>query len=111
MIKQFLALVKTKPFDDSLEFIENLAEGVVSDLDLKVVKKMSHIFSPTGITLGYILSQSHLMIHTYPEDGVVHVDLAVCGNCSKKEFENSLKNALAKYEVYSVEVKTLNFDS
>ena len=86
MIKQFVALVKTEPFDNSLEFIESLAEGIVSDLDLRVIKKMSHIFSPTGITLGYILSQSHLVIHTYPEDGVVHVDLAMCSDRSEKEY-------------------------
>ncbi|HGJ64455.1 TPA: hypothetical protein ENS27_03585 [bacterium] len=80
IIRQFVALVEMKPFNNSLEFVENLAEGFVSDLDLKVVKKMSHIFSPTGITLGYILSQSHLVIHTYPEDGVIHVDLAMCSD-------------------------------
>lgn len=107
MIKQFVALVETRPFDNSLEFVENLAESIVSDLDLKVVKKMFHIFSPTGITFVYILSQSHLVIHTYPEDGVVHIDLAICSDRSKKEFENYLKHALAKHEVYSVEVKTL----
>jgi S-adenosylmethionine decarboxylase len=108
MIKQFVALVKMKPFDNSLDFVENLAESIVSDLGLKVVKKVSHIFSPTGITLGYILSQSHLVIHTYPENGLIHVDLAVCSNHSVKEFENSLKYALTAHEVYSVEVRKLD---
>lgn len=67
LIKQFVALIKLKSFDNSLKFVEDLADSVISDLDLKVVKKISHIFSPTGITLSYILSQSHLVIHTYPE--------------------------------------------
>ena len=110
MIKQFVALVETKPFDNSLEFVENLAESIVSDLGLKVVKKVTHVFSPTGITLGYILSQSHLVIHTYPEDGVIHVDLAMCSDRNEKEFENSLKHALTEHEVYSIEVKTIDFD-
>lgn len=109
IIKQFIALIKMEPFGNSLEFVEDLAESIISDLDLKVVKKVFHIFSPAGITLGYILSQSHLVIHTYPEDGVIHVDLAICGDRSEKEFENSLKYAIAKHKVYSIEVKTLDF--
>ena len=110
MIKQFVALVKLEHFDNSPSFVEELAENVVSDLDLKVVKKMSYIFSPTGITLGYILSQSHLVIHTYPEKRVIHVDLVICNDHKEKEFENSLKYALSEHEIQSIQVKTLNFD-
>jgi S-adenosylmethionine/arginine decarboxylase-like enzyme len=110
LIKQFVALIKLKSFDNSLKFVEDLADGVVSDLDLKVVKKISHIFSPTGITLSYILSQSHLVIHTYPEEGIIHVDLAMCSDRGEKEFASSLKYALSEHEVYSIEVKTVDFD-
>lgn len=109
-IKQFVALIKLKSFDNSLGFAEDLADGIISNLDLKVVKKVSHIFSPTGITIGYILSQSHLVIHTYPEEGIIHVDLAICSDRREKEFENSLKHALFEHEVYSIEVKTVDFD-
>lgn len=110
-IKQFVALIIIKLFDNSLEFVEELAESVITDLDLTVVKKMSHVFSPTGITLGYILSQSHLVIHTYPEDGVIHVDLAICSDRSEKELKKSLEYALSEREIYSIEVKTLEFES
>ncbi len=110
LIKQFVALIKLKSFNNSLKFTEDLADGIVSYLDLKVVKKMSHIFSPTGITLSYILSQSHLVIHTYPEEGIIHVDLAMCSDRSEKEFENSLKYALSEIEVISIEIETLYFN-
>lgn len=109
IIKQFVALIRLKPFDNSLGFVENLAESLISDLNLKVIKKISHVFSPTGITLGYILSQSHLVIHTYPENGVIHIDLVMCTDRSKEEFENSLKNTLIKDEAYSIEIKKLEF--
>jgi len=109
IIKQFVALIRLKPFDNSLGFVENLAESLISDLNLKVIKKISHVFSPTGITLGYILSQSHLVIHTYPENGVIHIDLVMCTDRSQEEFENSLKNTLIKDEAYSIEIKKLEF--
>jgi len=111
LIRQYVALIKLKAFDNSLEFAEDLADGVVSDLDLKVVKKMSHIFSPTGITLSYILSQSHLVIHTYPEENIIHIDLAMCSDRSEKEFGNSLRHVLSGYEIQSIVVKTLDFNS
>jgi len=82
LIKQLVALIRLKPF---------------------------HIFSPTGITFGYILSQSHLVIHTYPEEGVIHVDLAICSDRSQREFENSLKCVLSGHGDFSIEVKTLEF--
>lgn len=109
LIKQFVALIKIKPFDNSLEFVEELANNIIYDLDLKVVKKMSHIFSPAGITLGYILSQSHLVVHTYPESGIIHVDLVMCANRSEREFENSLRHALSDYQVGSIDIETIDF--
>lgn len=111
LIKQLVALIKIKPFDNSLGFVEELAENIISDLDLNVVKKMSHVFSPTGITSVYILSQSHLVIHTYPEDGVIHVDLAICSDRSEKELKKSLEYALSESEIHSIEVKILEFES
>ena len=110
LIKQFIALIKIEPFDNSLEFVEELAESIISDLNLNVVKKISHIFIPNGITLGYILSQSHLVVHTYPENGVIHVDLAMCSDLSEKEFENSLRYALSGHQINSIESKMLDFD-
>lgn len=111
IIKQFVAFVRIKPFGNSLKFVENLAEVILTDLDLKVVEKISHLFSPTGITLGYILSQSHLVIHTYPDEGIIHIDLAICSDHSEKEFENSLKRAFAEYKIFSLKIKTFNFDN
>lgn len=110
LIKHFVALIKIKPFDNSLVFVEKLADNVIYDLDLKVVKKVSYIFKPTGITLAYILFQSHLVIHTYPESGFIHIDLSICVNRTKKEFESSLKHVFCKQKGCFIKVKTVNLD-
>lgn len=110
LIKQFVAVIKMDSFDNSLGFIEELSENIISDLDLKVVKKMSHTFTPVGITLGYILSQSHLLVHTYPESRVIHIDLVMCSERSEKEFENSLRYALSGHDVASISIKSVDFD-
>jgi len=67
---------------------------------LKVVNKIHHDFKPFGNTMVFVLSNSHLAIHTWPEFGFIHFDLLSC-----KEFKNtsSLKNII--FEIF----KTYNF--
>jgi len=110
IIKHFVASVKAESFENSIEKVEEVAESIVGDLDLNVVKKLSHMFSPQGITLVYILSESHLVIHTWPESGFVHIDMVTCSLRTEKEFESSLKYAFIEYNPSSIEVKSIVFD-
>ena len=106
----YVALVRLKLADESLGFIESLAQDLVADLDLKIVKKISHTFHPKGITLALILSESHLLVHTWPELGLIHIDLVTCSYRDKKEFENSLKGVFSEQKVKSIEIKSVNYD-
>jgi len=110
IIKHFVALVKVEPFENSTKKIEDIAQSIIRDLDLNVVKKLSHLFSPQGITLIYILSESHLIIHTWPESGFIHIDMVTCSLRTEKEFESSLKCAFIEYNPSSIEVKSIVFD-
>jgi S-adenosylmethionine decarboxylase len=40
----------------------------------------SHKFEPQGVTIVALLSESHISIHTWPEDGSVALDVFTCGN-------------------------------
>lgn len=39
----------------------------------------SHAFSPCGVTAVGLLAESHLSIHTWPEQGYAAVDIFTCG--------------------------------
>ena len=43
-----------------------------------VVKSTEHEFDPQGLTRVYILSESHCIIHTYPEHDYFSLDLFIC---------------------------------
>ncbi len=43
-----------------------------------VVETASHIFPGTGITSVLILSESHAVLHTWPETGTVNIDVFSC---------------------------------
>lgn len=57
-----------------LELLDYIAE----ELKLNVVAKDSHQFYPIGYTIAYILSESHLNIHTYPEYKSCFIDIFCC---------------------------------
>jgi len=110
IINHYVALIKLEFNNESSVFIEKIAQGLIKDLNLNVVKKITHTFHPEGMTFAFILSESHLLIHTWPELDVIHIDLVTCSYCSRKEFENSLKVLLSKRKVKSIKIKSVNFD-
>jgi|SRR5579862_7512187 len=43
-----------------------------------VVRQVSHAFPETGLTCVLILSESHAVLHTWPESGTVNIDIFSC---------------------------------
>jgi S-adenosylmethionine decarboxylase len=43
-----------------------------------VVHELSHSFPKTGLTCVLILSESHAVLHTWPETGTVNIDIFSC---------------------------------
>jgi S-adenosylmethionine decarboxylase len=65
-----------------------------------VLDKSHYVFEPNGLTIVYLLSESHASLHTYPEHGTCFVDLFTCGEkCSAERFNETLKNYLEPDQV------------
>ncbi|MBU1117628.1 S-adenosylmethionine decarboxylase [Patescibacteria group bacterium] len=61
------------------DYLDLIAQKIISDLKLTVVSKSEHLFPKYGgQTKVYIISQSHLIIHTWPEYSSLHIDLMTC---------------------------------
>jgi S-adenosylmethionine/arginine decarboxylase-like enzyme/antitoxin (DNA-binding transcriptional repressor) of toxin-antitoxin stability system len=43
-----------------------------------VVHELSHSFPATGLTCALILSESHAVLHTWPETGTINIDIFSC---------------------------------
>jgi S-adenosylmethionine decarboxylase len=55
----------------------------------------SHVIFPNGaITLVLILAESHLAIHTWPEENLIAVDLFSCGTIAAERVADELIGAL-----------------
>ena len=65
-----------------LEDIKPFMDKVVEELKLNVVGQCSHQFQkdniPYGVTMIYLLSESHLSAHTFVDEGKITLDLFTC---------------------------------
>ena len=56
-----------------------LLDRIVAEMDLHVVSTAVHVFDgPAGITALYLLAESHLTIHTFPEVGIATLNAYCC---------------------------------
>src|SRR5690349_7982292 len=44
-----------------------------------LLEEMIHPFTPQGVTGVAVISESHILIHTWPEHGYAAVDVFTCG--------------------------------
>ena len=64
----------------TVENIKPLLEKIIKNMNLNVVGEVHHQFEPVGATCLYLLSESHLSIHTYPELRYLTMDLYCCNS-------------------------------
>jgi S-adenosylmethionine decarboxylase len=84
-----------------LKTVRGLCEEVVADLDLRVVgDPMWHQFpQPGGITGLYLLTESHLACHTFPETGIATFNLYCCRPRPPFAWEDRLRAVLSASQV------------
>jgi S-adenosylmethionine decarboxylase proenzyme len=74
--------VRDKAVLETLETGLPLFKEIVAACDLHVVNECGHQFEPHGYTYVFLLSESHMSVHTYPEYGSFYLDIFCCN----KEF-------------------------
>src|ERR1700680_566556 len=64
---------------ESVDTAERALREMVAALDVHLLDLRVYPFSPVGVTGVAIVSESHLVIHTWPEHGYAAVDIFTCG--------------------------------
>jgi S-adenosylmethionine decarboxylase len=84
----------------------NILESICKIHKLKVVDRKLTEFKGGGMTVSFILANSNLTVHTWPEYGSVHIDLVSCSPIfNKSELYLTLKKYFEtdKIDVFFVE--------
>jgi len=64
---------------DNVKFLEKTLEESVAKAGGNILGKLFHKFKPQGVTGIIAISESHVSIHTWPENGYVAIDIFTCG--------------------------------
>jgi S-adenosylmethionine decarboxylase len=64
---------------NSIEIIDRAMRETVAACGATLLDLRVYPFTPIGVTGVAILSESHMMIHTWPEHGYAAVDVFTCG--------------------------------
>ncbi len=71
------------PNNELLKYLDNnkqKLDTIIEKLTLTVVNESGYQFSPIGYTYAYVLSESHMTIHTYPEKNSCYIDIFCCNS-------------------------------
>jgi S-adenosylmethionine/arginine decarboxylase-like enzyme len=95
LISNYRAYVKeTRP-----EALKPLFEGFLHQCAYEVVGFTEKYFEPQGYTCVWILAESHLALHTFPEFQKTYVELSSCNLQKNDAFVECLSSQLFPEEV------------
>lgn len=70
--------IENKTMLNDISQLKNLLDNICEKHNYTILQKTEHIFEPQGYTILYMLSESHISIHTFPEKEYIAFDLYTC---------------------------------
>jgi S-adenosylmethionine decarboxylase proenzyme len=89
---------------DDIGGIRAAFERAVEACGATVLNRFYHQFHPQGVTVVYALAESHLSIHTFPENGSCAIDVYTCGDMNARKGMDVLIEYFKPIEVSMKEV-------
>lgn len=74
--------IQNQPLLNSLVDLKTLLDHICQKQEYRILQKIEHQFDPQGCTILYLLSESHISIHTFPEKNYIALDIYTCRNYS-----------------------------
>jgi S-adenosylmethionine decarboxylase len=70
--------IKNHKLLNAPNLITDLLDHICQTYNYTILQKSQHIFEPQGFTTLYLLSESHISIHTFPENNYAAIDIYTC---------------------------------
>lgn len=88
------------------EKTSDLIESISNLIGTTIIDSIFHEFGPSGLTAAALLKESHIAIHTWPEENLVIIDILSCKVFPDKVEENLRKIISETYNIHQISVKT-----
>ena len=86
--------IKNTALLNSKTMLKEMLENICSVCEFVILDEISHDFLPIGCSILFLLSESHISIHTFPEKNYISFDLYSCrhypDNCEYETIFNYL---------------------
>jgi S-adenosylmethionine decarboxylase proenzyme len=80
---------------NSLTDLKDLLREICKTNDFNILNEVEHQFFPIGCSVLFLLSESHLSIHTFPEKNHISFDIYTCRQYSDNTFYNEIFKILS----------------
>jgi S-adenosylmethionine decarboxylase proenzyme len=88
--------IKNTRLLNNIEDITQLLDNICKKYDYHVLHVVKHEFSPHGISILYLLSESHISIHTFPEREYLALDIYTCRDYPNNKIYETIYQYLVK---------------
>jgi S-adenosylmethionine decarboxylase proenzyme len=88
--------IKNKTLMNNLEQLQTVMNTICIQNNYSVLKTTYHQFEPEGFSILYLLSESHMSIHTFPEQNYIAFDLYTCRTYPDNNTYNTIYNDLVR---------------
>ena len=65
---------------NNVQLLEEMCKDVIKESGLTIMNYQTHQFEPYGVTMLFLLAESHLSIHTWPENNCFSMDVHSCAS-------------------------------
>ena len=86
---------------NNIESLKIILDIICKKYDFHILNKTEHKFEPQGSTIIYMLSESHISIHTFPEKKYMAFDIYTCRNYA----DNSTYEWIYEYLIETLDAK------
>ncbi len=90
---------------NDIKYLDDIFITTIKLSKMNLISKKFHNFKPQGITGFYLLAESHLSFHTWPEKGQLSLDLYTCGD--DKFAQEGIKFILDKFKTSKYKLNKL----
>ena len=79
-----------------LDKLKTLMNDICTRNNYSVLQTSHHRFEPEGFSILYLLSESHMSIHTFPEKNYIAFDLYTCRTYPNNDIYNTIYDELVR---------------
>jgi S-adenosylmethionine decarboxylase len=99
--------IKNEDIINDIDKLKTVMDNICEKYDFNILQKIEHQFDPQGISIIYLLSESHMTIHTFPEKKYIAFDLYTCREYRNNDVYHEIQNYIIREFKSDLEYPTI----